>query len=67
MDFVPLLTIDYKMAFCLATNALPTDIQRKIYNECLGIPPVIPTAPIKRSTTLKIINQLKSKTHKRLF
>jgi len=32
MDFVPLVTDDYKLAFCQATNALPELAQYKIWS-----------------------------------
>jgi len=43
MDFVPLTTIDYKLAFCQGTNALPGDIQREIWQRLMTTSP--PTGP----------------------
>jgi hypothetical protein len=53
-DFIPLITFDYKLAFCQATNNLPTDVQRIIWNKTLDVEPpsVPPPAPIKPSRRL---------------
>ena len=53
-DFIPLVTFDYKLAFCQATNSLPVDVQRIIWNKTLDIKPpsTPPSAPIKPSRRL---------------
>lgn len=49
MNFVPLVTTDYKYAFCQATNQLPRDLQQHIWNIVQGCgDPVCPCAPTKR-------------------
>ena len=54
MDFVPLVTNEYKYAFCSATRGLPADIQQVIWNDVLGrAEPVCPGAPRKRNPTLE--------------
>lgn len=52
-DFIPLTTHDYKLAFCQATNKLPTDVQRVIWRKTLEIPNDPPPAPIKPSPKLR--------------
>jgi len=53
-DFIPLTTFDYKLAFCQATNELPTDIQRIIWSKTLEVPILIaPRAPVKPSRRLE--------------
>ena len=53
-DFIPLVTFDYKLAFCQVTNSLPVDVQRIIWNKTLDIKPpnAPPPAPIKPSRRL---------------
>ena len=54
MDFIPLVTNEYKYAFCCATRSLPTDIQQIIWNDVLDrAKPVCPDAPRKRNPTLE--------------
>ena len=53
MEFVPLLTTEYKYAFCNATRSLPTDIQKIIWEDVLrGTQPICPDAPRKRRSPL---------------
>ena len=54
-DFIPLITIDYKLAFCQATNELPRDIQQIIWTKTLenSAPHTPPRAPIKPSRRLE--------------
>jgi hypothetical protein len=49
IDYIPLLTDDYKLAFCQATNGLCTDVQRLIWEEVIVTEPVCPPAPKKLS------------------
>ena len=51
MDFIPLATEEYKLTFCQATNALPTDVQRAIWAMTIADaspPSTPPPAPIKK-------------------
>ena len=49
MDFIPLVSQEYKYAFCHATNGLPNDIQRHIWDISRSYKsPVCPGAPTKR-------------------
>lgn len=48
MDFIPMPTYDYKIAFCAATDSLNNDIKQTIWKDVLDITPVCPGAPIKR-------------------
>ena len=54
-DYIPLVTYDYKLAFCQSTNTLPTDVQQIIWKNVLDVPPPQdpPKAPIKTSPRLK--------------
>ena len=54
-DYIPLVTYDYKLAFCQVTNQLPEDIQRNIWNKVLYVsaPATPPPAPMKPSKNLK--------------
>ena len=58
-DYIPLVTYDYKLAFCQSTNTLPTDVQQIIWKNVLDVPPpsTPPKAPIKPSPRLKNIMQ----------
>lgn len=49
MDFIPLVTDDFRIAFCLATNSLCTDVQRIIWEKVIyeDINFVIPPTPQK--------------------
>ena len=51
-DYVPLVTDDYKLLFCQATNALPTDMQRLIWDLTNTAEPRCPPAPRKPSRAL---------------
>ena len=54
MDFIPLVTNEYKYVFCSATRSLPADIQQIIWNDVLDrTEPVCPGAPRKRNSTLE--------------
>ena len=50
-DYIPLVTYDYKLAFCQSTNTLPTDVQQIIWKNVLDVPPpsTPPKAPTKSS------------------
>lgn len=49
MDFIPLVTDDYRLAFCTATKTLPSEIQQIIYKKALCTPsPPPPGAPKKK-------------------
>ena len=48
-DYIPLLTDDFKLAFCQATNGLCTDVQRLIWEKTIVIEPMCPPAPKKLS------------------
>ena len=70
LDFVPLVTYEYKLTFCQAIRDLPNDIKEKIYKQTLYTtdfrPTTPPPAPERRITTSrKIIEALKAK--RRLF
>ena len=54
-DYIPLVTYDYKLAFCQATTHLPEDTQRIIWNKVLNVcaPSTPPPAPMKPSKNLK--------------
>ncbi len=52
-DFIPLTTFDYELAFCQATNNLPTEIQQIIWTKTIETqashtPPRAPTKPSRR-------------------
>lgn len=47
MDYIPLVTDDYKLAFAQATGTLPEDVQRIIWNKVLQVEPLVPSAPKK--------------------
>ena len=49
MDYVPLITYDYKLAFCQATSPLCEDVQELIWQKVLVDTPTCPPAPIKRN------------------
>ena len=50
MDFIPLTTVDYKLAFCQATGALPGDIQREIWQRSTTTsPPSTPPGAPKKT------------------
>lgn len=49
MDYIPLVTYDYKLAFCQATSPLCEDVQRLIWQKVNVTAPVCPQAPIKRN------------------
>lgn len=56
-----MFTDDYKLAFCQATNSLPTDVQKIIWeeNKKIDFCPPTPQAPMKKrvrvaSKTLKM-------------
>ena len=48
MDFIPMHTDEYKLAFCAATDSLNNDIKQVIWNDTLDITPMCPGAPMKR-------------------
>jgi len=49
MDFIPLVTDDYRMSFCKATEPLPNDIKELIWKYVMKDPPLeCPPAPKKR-------------------
>ena len=49
MDYIPLITHDYKVAFCQATNKLPELAQREIWNKVLELTePECPPTPVKK-------------------
>jgi len=53
-DFIPLFTDDYKLAFCRATNNLPTLCQQNIWHLMTkGHIPPTPAAPLKISKRLQ--------------
>ena len=54
-DYIPLVTYDYKLAFCQATNRLPEDTQRIIWNKVLDVaaPTTSPPTPMKPYKNLK--------------
>ena len=53
-DFIPLLTVDYKIAFCQVTKDLPTLCQENIYHMVTkGYIPPVPNAPLKVSKKLQ--------------
>ena len=60
-DYIPLVTTDYKLAFCQATNALCTDVQRMIWQHVKDVEPRCPRAPRKPSAALKHL--LRNVTH----
>jgi hypothetical protein len=53
-DYIPLVTHDYKVAFCQATDSLPNDVKQIIWKNLLEIntDPKPPGAPIKPSMRL---------------
>lgn len=64
MDYIPLTTYDYKLAFCQSTTHLPNDVQRIIWNKVLDVPPpsTPPKAPTKPSKQLdKMMNNWRSR------
>ena len=52
-DYIPLVTHDYKVAFCQSTNILPREVQQIIWHKALETQPVAPPAPIKPSKRLQ--------------
>ena len=61
-DYIPLVTYDYKLAFCQTTNALPHDVQQIIWKNVLDVPPPTtpPQTPIKPSPKLRnVMNKWK--------
>jgi len=52
-DFIALTTDDFKLAFCQATNALCTDVQRLIWQKAIVTEPKCPPAPRKPSAALR--------------
>lgn len=62
MDYIPLVTDDYKLAFVQATGTLPENVQRIIWNKVLQVEPVTPRAPIKPSPRLaRLMNNWESR------
>ena len=59
VDYIPLVTYDYKLAFCQSTNILPNDVQQIIWKNVLDVSPpsTPPKAPIKPSPRLKNMMQ----------
>jgi len=53
-DYIPLVTDDYRIAFCQATACLPNDIQRIIWVKTLELsrPENPPPAPLQPSPRL---------------
>jgi hypothetical protein len=56
MDYTPMHTYDYKLAFCQATRELPEDLQRIIWNKTNKYEPICPGAPkkLRRTSSLPI-------------
>lgn len=52
-DYVALLTNDYKLAFCQATNGLCPDVQRLIWTQVLDVEAKCPPAPRKLGAALR--------------
>ncbi|MDA9846867.1 hypothetical protein N9C10_02930 [Flavobacteriaceae bacterium] len=50
MDFIPLVTDDYRVAFCVATNCLPNDIKQIIYKKTLSATTSEPPSAPKKIT-----------------
>jgi hypothetical protein len=49
MDYIPLVTHDYKLSFVRATNELPEELQRIIWEKIIeNTEPVAPAAPKKK-------------------
>lgn len=46
-DYIPLVTDEYKLAFCQVTNTLCTDVQRIIWSYVLDVEPTCPPVPRK--------------------
>jgi len=62
MDFIPVLTDEYRLAFCAATDSLNNDIKQVIWKDVLDITPTCPGAPMKRrSPTVERLAALGSK------
>lgn len=49
-DFIALITDDFKLAFCQATNELCTDVQRLIWQKAIVCESVCPPTPRKPAT-----------------
>ena len=47
MDYIPLYTDEFAVAFCQATAPLCPDVQRLIWHQVLHTPPAPPPAPKK--------------------
>lgn len=60
-DFIPLVTDDFKLAFCQATRSLCTDVQRLIWNKTLITEPQCPPPPRKhlRAATRHVLRNTK--------
>lgn len=54
-DFIPLMTDDFKLAFCQSTNYLCNDVQMIIWKHVLITEPKCPDAPKKQSPGIKNI------------
>ena len=48
MDFIPMPTDEYKLAFCAATDSLNNDLKQVIWKDVLDITHTCPGAPLKR-------------------
>jgi hypothetical protein len=59
--YIPLLTDDYKLAFCQTTNDLCPDVQRLIWTLVLDVEPTCPPAPRKPGPALRHL--LKNNNH----
>lgn len=61
-DYIPLVTADYKLSFCQATNTLCTDVQMLIWQHVLDVEPRCPPTPRKPGAALKHLLKKKSIT-----
>lgn len=53
--YIPMITYDYKLAFCQVTKDLPTLCQERIWD--ILIKPVCPPAPVKKPRTKRIYSK----------
>jgi len=61
MDFIPLVTDEYRFAFCAATSPFPNDVKHIIYKKalCIGGENIQPPSAPKKITPLARVMKVK--------
>jgi len=68
MDYIPLVTDDYRLAFCAVTASLPTDIQQIIYKKALNGGEVsAPSAPKKVTPSPRLSRMMEGWKRRKLY